>query len=87
MNKELRALKKQLEQLQKKDQTFVIKLVDENYLVKGEKVTEIDIIPNDLKVYEVDATDKQFTFIGQTNNEPDYIKVITVSEARRTGLL
>ena len=52
-NNELKKLKKQLDKLLKKDQTFIIKLIDKMYLVRGQELTEIDIIPDDLKVYEV----------------------------------
>ena len=52
-NNELKKLKKQLDKLLKKDQTFIIKLIDKIYLVKGQQLTEIDIIPDGLKVYEV----------------------------------
>lgn len=63
MNKyEFKKLKKQLDKLLKKDQTFVIKLIDKIYLVRGQELTEIDIIPEDLKVYEVDATDRNFFY-------------------------
>ena len=62
MNKDLRKLQKQLEQLQKKDQTFIIKLIDKTYLVKSQKLTEIDIIPENLKIYEIDCYDKQFFY-------------------------
>ena len=33
MNKDLIKLRKQLEKLQKKEQTFIIKLIDKTYLV------------------------------------------------------
>ena len=31
-------------------------------MVKGQQLTEIDIIPENLKVYEVDATDRNFFY-------------------------
>ena len=62
MNKDLIKLRKQLEKLQKKEQTFIIKLIDNTYLVKGQKLTEIDIIPDDLKIYEVNTTDENFFY-------------------------
>ena len=62
MNRDLRKLQKQLEQLQKKDQTFIIKLIDKTYLVKNQKLTEIDIIPDGIKVYEVNTTDENFFY-------------------------
>lgn len=63
MNKyEFKKLKKQLEKLQKKDHTFIIKLIDKTYLVKNQKLTEIDIIPDDLKIYEVNTTDENFFY-------------------------
>ena len=73
MNKDLRKLQKQLEQLQKKDQTFIIKLIDKTYLVKSQKLTEIDIIPDGLRVYEIDCYDKQFFyFFTLDDREPIY---------------
>ena len=73
MNKDLRKLQKQLEQLQKKDQTFIIKLIDKTYLVKSQKLTEIDIIPDGLKVYEINCYDKQFFyFFTLEDREPIY---------------
>ena len=62
MNREFRKLKRQVEQMQKKDQPFIIKLIDKTYMVKGQQLTEIDIIPDGLKVYEVDATDRNFFY-------------------------
>ena len=73
MNKDLIKLRKQLEKLQKKEQTFIIKLIDNTYLVKGQKLTEIDIIPDGLKVYEIDCYDKQFFyFFTLDDREPIY---------------
>ena len=74
MNKyEFKKLKKQLEKLQKKDHTFIIKLIDKTYLVKNQKLTEIDIIPDGLKVYEIDCYDKQFFyFFTLDDREPTY---------------
>ena len=89
MNKyEFKKLKKQVDKLLKKDQTFVIKLIDKNYLVRGQELTEIDIIPDDLKVYEVDATDRNFFyFFTKDNGEPIFTTIETVSEAIRKGEL
>lgn len=89
MNKyEFKKLKKQLDKLLKKDQTFIIKLIDKIYLVRGQELTEIDIIPEDLKVYEVDAIDKNFFyFFTKDNGEPVFTTIETVSEAKRKGWL
>ena len=89
MNKyEFKKLKRQLDKLLKKDQTFIIKLIDKNYLVRGQELTEIDIIPEDLKVYEVDATDRNFFyFFTKDNGEPVFTTIETVSEAKRKGRL
>ena len=88
MNKDLRNLKKQLEKLQKKDQTFVIKLIDKTYMVKCQQLTEIDIIPENLKVYEVNATDRNFFyFFTKDNGEPVYTIIESVSEAISKGEL
>ena len=89
MNKyEFKKLKKQLDKLLKKDQTFIIKLIDKIYLVRGQELTEIDIIPEDLKVYEVDATDRNFFyFFTKDNGEPVFTTIETVSEAKRKGRL
>lgn len=89
MNKyEFKKLKKQLDKLLKKDQTFIIKLIDKIYLVRGQELTEIDIIPEDLKVYEVDATDRNFFyFFTKDNGEPVFTTIETVSEAKRKGWL
>ena len=89
MNKyEFRKLKKQVDKLLKKDQTFIIKLIDKNYLVRGQQLTEIDIIPDDLKLYEVDATDRNFFyFFTKDNGEPVFTTIETVSEAKRKGRL
>lgn len=89
MNKyEFKKLKKQLDKLLKKDQTFVIKLIDKIYLVRGQELTEIDIIPEDLKVYEVDATDRNFFyFFTKDDGEPVFTTIETVSEAIRKGEL
>ena len=89
MNKyEFKKLKKQLDKLLKKDQTFIIKLIDKIYLVRGQELTEIDIIPDDLKVYEVDATDRNFFyFFTKDNGEPVFTTIETVSEAKRKGWL
>lgn len=83
MNKyEFRRLKKQVEHMQKKDQPFIIKLIDKTYLVKGQKLTEIDIIPNDLKIYEVDTTDRNFFyFFTKDDGEPVFTVFRSVSEA------
>ena len=85
MNKyEFKKLKRQLDKLLKKDQTFIIKLIDKIYLVRGQELTEIDIIPEDLKVYEVDATDRNFFyFFTKDNGEPVFTTIETVSEAKR----
>ena len=87
MNKyEFKKLKKQLDKLLKKDQTFIIKLIDKIYLVRGQELTEIDIIPEDLKVYEVDATDRNFFyFFTKDNGEPVFTTIETVSESIRKG--
>ena len=53
MNKDLRKLQKQLEQLQKKDQTFIIKLIDKTYLVKGQKFAERTLIKIEFNRSEV----------------------------------
>ena len=89
MNKyEFKKLKKQLDKLLKKDQTFIIKLIDKIYLVRGQVLTEIDIIPDGLKVYEVDATDRNFFyFFTKDNGEPVFTTIETVSEAKRKGRL
>lgn len=89
MNKyEFKKLKKQLDKLLKKDQTFIIKLIDKNYLVRGQELTEIDIIPENLKVYEVDATDRNFFyFFTKDDGEPVFTTIETVSEAKRKGRL
>ena len=87
MNKyEFKKLKKQVDKLLKKDQTFVIKLIDKIYLVRGKQLTEIDIIPEDLKVYEVDAIDKNFFyFFTKDDGEPIFTTIETVSEAIKRG--
>ena len=87
MNKyEFKKLKKQLDKLLKKDKTFIIKLIDKIYLVRGQELTEIDIIPDDLKVYEVDATDRNFFyFFTKDNGEPVFTTIETVSEALERG--
>ena len=87
MNKcEFRKLKKQVDKLLKKDQTFIIKLIDKIYLVRGQQLTEIDIIPDGLKVYEIDATDRNFFyFFTKDNGEPVFTTIETVSEAIRKG--
>ena len=87
MNKyEFKKLKKQLDKLLKKDQTFIIKLIDKIYLVRGQELTEIDIIPDGLKVYEIDATDRNFFyFFTKDDGEPVFTTIETVSEAIRTG--
>ena len=87
MNKyEFKKLKKQLDKLLKKDQTFIIKLIDKIYLVRGQELTEIDIIPEDLKVYEVDAIDKNFFyFFTKDDGEPIFTTIETVSEAIKRG--
>ena len=89
MNKyEFKKLKRQLDKLLKKDQTFIIKLIDKMYLVRGQELTEIDIIPDGLKVYEVDATDRNFFyFFTKDNGEPVFTTIETVSEAIRRGVL
>ena len=88
MNREFRKLKRQVEQMQKKDQPFIIKLIDKTYMVKGQELTEIDIIPKDLKIYEVDATDRNFFyFFTKDNGEPVFTTIETVSEAKRKGEL
>ena len=89
MNKyEFKKLKRQLDKLLKKDQTFIIKLIDKIYLVRGQELTEIDIIPEDLKVYEVDATDRNFFyFFTKDNGEPVFTTIETVSEAIKRGEL
>ena len=89
MNKyEFKKLKRQLDKLLKKDQTFIIKLIDKTYLVRGQELTEIDIIPDDLKVYEVDATDRNFFyFFTKDNGEPVFTTIETVSEAIKRGEL
>ena len=88
MNKDLRNLKKQLEKLQKKDQTFIIKLIDKIYLVRGQKISEVDIIPKDLKIYNIDCHDKEFFyFFTKDDGEPVYTVIKTVSEAIRKGEL
>ena len=89
MNKyEFKKLKRQLDKLLKKDQTFIIKLIDKIYLVRGQELTEIDIIPDGLKVYEVDATDRNFFyFFTKDNGEPVFTTIETVSEAIRRGVL
>ena len=87
MNKyEFKKLKKQLDKLLKKDQTFIIKLIDKIYLVRGQELTEIDIIPDGLKVYEIDVTDRNFFyFFTKDNGEPVFTTIETVSEAIRRG--
>ena len=87
MNKyEFKKLKRQLDKLLKKDQTFIIKLIDKIYLVKGQELTEIDNIPDDLKVYEVDATDRNFFyFFTKDNGEPVFTIIETVSKALERG--
>ena len=87
MNKyEFKKLKRQLDKLLKKDQTFIIKLIDKIYLVRGQELTEIDIIPDGLKVYEVDATDRNFFyFFTKDNGEPVFTTIETVSEALERG--
>ena len=87
-NNELKKLKKQVDKLLKKDQTFIIKLIDKTYMVKGQQLTEIDIIPENLKVYEIDATDRNFFyFFTKDNGEPVFTTIETVSEAKRKGCL
>ena len=89
MNKDLIKLRKQLEKLQKKEQTFIIKLIDKTYLVKSQQLTEIDIIPENLKIYEVDATDRNFFyfFTREVDNTPVYTIIRSVSESQRRGEL
>lgn len=89
MNREFRKLKRQVEQMQKKDQPFVIKLIDKIYLVRGQQLTEIDIIPENLKVYEVNATDREFFyfFTREVDNTPVYTIIRSVSESQRRGEL
>ena len=89
MNKyEFKRLQKQVDKLLKKDQTFIIKLIDKIYLVRGQELTEIDIIPKDLKIYEVDATDRNFFyFFTKDDGEPVFTTIETVSEAKRKGEL
>ena len=89
MNREFRKLKRQVEQMQKKDQPFIIKLIDKTYMVKGQQLTEIEIIPNDLKLYEVDALDKEFFyfFTREVDNMPVYTIIRSVSESQRRGEL
>ena len=89
MNREFRRLKRQVEQMQKKDQSFIIKLIDKTYMVKGQKLSEVDIIPKDLKLYEVDALDKEFFyfFTREVDNTPVYTIIRSVSESKRRGEL
>lgn len=89
MNREFRRLKRQVEQMQKKDQPFIIKLIDKTYMVKGQQPTEIDIMPENLKVYEVDALDKEFFyfFTREVDNMPIYTIIRSVSESQRRGEL
>ena len=89
MNKyDVKRLQKQLDKLLKKDQPFIIKLIDKTYMVKGQQLTEIDIIPKDLKIYEIDATDRNFFyFFTKDNGEPVFTTIETVSEAKRKGRL
>ena len=88
MNRDLSKLKKQVDKLLKKDQTFIIKLIDKTYLVRGQVLTEIDIIPDGLKVYEIDATDRNFFyFFTKDDGEPVFTTIETVSEAIRRGEL
>ena len=89
MNKyEFKKLKKQVDKLLKKDQTFIIKLIDKIYLVRGQELTEIDIIPENLKIYEVDTIDKNFFyFFTKDDGEPICTTSETVSEAKRKGWL
>ena len=55
-------------------------------MVKGQQLTEIDIIPENLKVYEVDATDRNFFyFFTKDDGEPVFTIIETVSEAIRKG--
>ena len=87
MNKyDVKRLQNQIEKLIKKDQTFIIKLIDKIYLVRGQELTEIDIIPDGLKVYEIDATDRNFFyFFTKDDGEPVFTTIETVSEAIRKG--
>ena len=90
MNKyDVKRLQKQLDKLLKKDQTFIIKLIDKIYLVRGQELTEIDIIPENLKVYEVNATDREFFyfFTREVDNTPVYTIIRSVSESQRRGEL
>ena len=89
MNREFRKLKRQVEQMQKKDQPFIIKLLDKTYMVKGQKLSEVDIIPKYLNLYEVDALDKEFFyfFTREVDNTPVYTIIRSVSESQRRGEL
>ena len=90
MNKyDVKRLQKQLDKLLKKDQPFIIKLIDKTYMVKGQQLTEIDIIPENLKVYEVNATDREFFyfFTREVDNTPVYTIIRSVSESQRRGEL
>lgn len=84
---EMRRLKKELEKLIEKNPTFVIKLIDKTYLCEENRLTEIDIIPTNLKVFEIDAEDKEFFYFFSINGEPQYTILTTVSKAKEKGIL
>lgn len=84
---EMRRLKKELQKLIQKNPTFVIKLINKTYLCEENQLTEIDIVPKHLKVFEIDAEDKEFFYFFSLNGEPQYTIITTVSKAKEKGIL
>ena len=87
-NNELKNLKSRLEAIKKNNGQFIIKLIDKTYLVKNQELNEIDIIPENLKVYEVNTTDRNFFYYWtDKDNRPSYVIVKTVTECILDGEL
>ena len=87
-NNELRNLKSRLEVIRKSNESIYLKLNDCIYKTIGAGgIVEVDSIPDESLVEEVDCDKEHFVYLFTANGKPYWTEIITVSEAIRKGEL
>ena len=87
-NNELKNLKSRLEAIKACNRPIYLKLNDCIYKTIGAgEIVEVDSIPNDAVVENINCDKKHFVYLFTANNKPYWTEIISVSEAIKRGEL
>ena len=87
-NNELKQLKSRLEVIRKSNESIYLKLHDAIYKTIGAGgLQEVDSIPDESLVEEVDCDKEHFVYLFTANGKPYYCNIMSVSDAIENGSL